>query len=428
MHRAHFSTLVAALAAISACSDPERTIAPSLPPARVTNQKTPSVTLAGEQALAVGFDHVCAIDTSGQAWCWGSGASGALGTGSSSSSTLPVAVSQRSLQFERIAAGLQFSCAVSVVGRAYCWGANGSGQLGRGTGAPPFVSTPLPVDNSRLRFSSIAVGQPSSTPNAVGFACALERAGQVYCWGENDHGQLGNGTTVRAYTPEPVRQAPLRFVTLSAYLEHTCALAVAGQAYCWGRNSEGQLGDGTRIDRDAPVAVQGGLSFASIASFSNHTCAITAGGAGYCWGDNTHGELGTGNTAASLTPVPIIQPGGLAVHSYSSGPGWATCAVAGNGGATGGPAYCWGFNLYGNLGNGRTNGSAPNPTPTLVLGGLDFTVLSGGGFGATCGLTSTGAAFCWGHNHNGTLGIGDPSDQLYTSPQAVAGGHTFAHP
>lgn len=418
--------VVATLVAISACGESEQNGESPVAPPSATNTTSPAGALASDQALAVGFDHVCAIDTAGQAWCWGSGASGALGTGSTASTTVPVAVSQRSLKFQRIAAGLQFTCALSDVGRAYCWGENGSGQIGRGTGAPAFVSVPLPVDNSRLKFSSIAVGQPFTTPASAGYACALELAGQVYCWGENDHGQLGNGTALRAYTPEPVSQGAIRFATLSAYLEHTCALSVAGKAYCWGRNAEGQLGDGTRIDRAVPVAVQGGLTFASIASFSNHTCAVTAAGMGYCWGDNTHGELGTGNTLASLTPVPSIQPGGLAVSAYSAGPGWATCAIAGSGG--GGPAYCWGFNLYGNLGNGGTTGSAPNPTPSLVLGGLNYTVVSGGGFGATCGITPAGAAYCWGHNRNGTLGIGDALDRLYTSPQAVVGGHTFAHP
>jgi alpha-tubulin suppressor-like RCC1 family protein len=175
----------------------------------------------------------------------------------------------------------------------------------------------------------------------------------------------------------------LTFAVLAAGEEHTCGLTTLGAAYCWGSNRVGQIGNGAFEDATTPVAVSGGLSFIAITAGASHTCGITASGAAYCWGHGLVGQLGNGSS--SISPVPVPVSGGQSFTQLAAGLGSSSCGLT----ATG-AAYCWGDGVL---------------APAAVPGGLTFSALTIGA-GHICGLTTAGGAYCWGDNYWGQLGRG----------------------
>ena len=241
-------------------------------------------------------------------------------------------------------------------------------------------------------------------------SCGLTAAGGVYCWGSNSAGQLGDGTAVDRLTPIPaIMSASVSLANLSADGSTNCGTTQAGPTYCWGDNARGQLGDGTTVNRQAPTVVTAGVTFASVQTGSSHTCGLTAIGAAYCWGDNSEGQLGNGSIINSLTPTAVAMPGGVTFRSLAVS-FFHTCGLT----ATG-AAYCWGFNGAGEIGDGTTT---DRWTPTLVAGGVSFTSLTTG-YLHICGLTATGTAYCWGDNRYGEIGDGTTEAGRWT-PTAVA--------
>ena len=210
----------------------------------------------------------------------------------------------------------------------------------------------------------------------------------------------------------PVAASGNRYVQISAGGSHTCALTARGIAYCWGDNNYGQLGDGTTIDSNAngPQAVIGGLKFASIAVGDEHTCGLTTRGAAYCWGDNGYGKLGDGTGLDSEANGPQAVIGGYRFVSLTAGE-HHICALTARG-----TAYCWGRNTDGQLGDGTTIHSGANG-PQMVVGGHRFASITGGE-DHTCALTTRGAAYCWGYNDSGRLGDGTTDDTDGNPPTA----------
>ena len=246
----------------------------------------------------------------------------------------------------------------------------------------------------------------------VYYSCGLNNDGAAYCWGSNSQGKLGDGTTDSRAAPTMV-EGGITFASLSTGQDHTCGLTAAGTAYCWGDNNSGQLGNGTTTDSAAPVLVSGGLTFTSISVGGSHTGGVTASGNGYCWGANGYGQIGS--TAAVIHQVtPIEISGGYSFSSVQAG-GYHSCGLT-----TGGAALCWGSNLAGQLGDGTTTDS---DTPVTVSGGIVFTDVWASLYRHSCGLTAAGVAYCWGWNDNGELGDGTTTSR--SVPTAVSGGYTF---
>ena len=300
-------------------------------------------------------------------------------------------------------AGDSHSCAVDRAGVAFCWGLGSSGQLGNG-----FLvnrATPFPVSGG-FTFTAIATAETHS--------CGITSpTGQAYCWGMNNVGQLGNGTTVSQPSPSLVA-GNLSFTSIVAGVFHTCALTTSGEAYCWGFSTSGALGNGTTAVRAIPTPVSGGHSFASLTAGRSHTCGITTAGETYCWGLNASGQLGDGTVANKLSPVLVI--GGLTCASMSAGDAH-TCALTASG-----SAYCWGSSDLGRLGIGEI-GAFFYSSPQSVAGGLSFSGITAGE-AHSCAITSSGEAYCWGSNAGGRLGVGT-TDPLSLVPAAVAGGLLF---
>jgi alpha-tubulin suppressor-like RCC1 family protein len=256
----------------------------------------------------------CGLTEDGAAYCWGNGSLGQLGTGTSSNSAAPLAVAG-SLRFAKLDVGFYEACGLTFDGVAYCWGLNDRGQLGTTTtgrcGTSACSTQPVRVETS-LRFTALDVGER--------YACALTDEGRAYCWGANDTGQLGDGSTTDRARPTAVASLRTYASVAAGYglrVMHTCAATSAGEALWWGYNGAGALGTGTSTSSLVPAPVAGGLSFRALTAAGGqvnntgslpHTCGLTTAGAVYCWGDNRNGELGIGTTAASAVPARVRYP------------------------------------------------------------------------------------------------------------------------
>jgi alpha-tubulin suppressor-like RCC1 family protein len=320
-----------------------------------------------------------------------------------------------------ITAGPLHTCALDANGAVRCWGDNSNGELGIGSIQPR--AQPVQV---------VGLGTGMQAVAAKGeFSCALTTAGGVRCWGANSHGELGDGTTVRRPAPVPVTGLGSGVKAIAPGDTHTCALTTAGAVLCWGNNTLGQLGDGTKTQRLTPVAVAGLSSgVRAIASGGNHTCAVTTTGAVFCWGENIAGQLGDGTTSQRSTPVQVSGLSGI--QSVSLGY-YHSCALG-----TSGAVSCWGYAAVGSVGDGSTGDDSQHRLTPVPVTGLGSGVREiAAGYEHTCALTTAGAVQCWGWNTGGQLGDGTKTVRLAPVPvtglssgvQAIAGGlyHTCAY-
>ena len=237
------------------------------------------------------------------------------------------------------------------------------------------------------------------------YSCALTKTGGVKCWGDNEERQLGDGTKTERLRPVDVVGLTAGVIAISAGWDHTCAVTSAGGLKCWGNNEDGKLGDGTRTDRLAPVDVVGLTSgVTAISAGSSHTCAVTLTGVAKCWGRNGDGRLGDRTVRDRLTPVDVtgLDSGATAIAAGTV----HTCAVT-----SAGAAMCWGWNSYGQLGDGTSTSS---PTPVEVVGLNRGVAALDAGIFHSCAVTTAGAVKCWGANHLGQLGDG----KIYGSSRA----------
>jgi alpha-tubulin suppressor-like RCC1 family protein len=342
-------------------------------------------------SVSASDQHTCILTSSGGVKCWGKNLSGELGNGTYTGSNVPVNVSGLASGVSAISAGGSHTCALTVSGGVKCWGFNSDGELGNGT----TTDSKIPVNVSGLASGIIAI--------SAGYehTCVLTSSGAVKCWGYNGEGQLGNGTNTNSSVPVDVSGLLSGVRAISAGGLHTCALTAFRGVQCWGYNLMGQLGDGTTTDSNVPVNVSGLASGVSaISAGMDHACALTASGGSKCWGYNWQGNLGNGTNTNSAVPVDVS---GLAsgVRAISAGK-YHTCTLTSSAGAK-----CWGYNMTGQLGNGTSNDSNVPANVSGLSSGVS--AISGGGY-HTCAITSSGGVMCWGYNVDGELGNGKNTD------------------
>ncbi|MBK8480087.1 MAG: PQQ-binding-like beta-propeller repeat protein [Proteobacteria bacterium] len=454
--------------------------------------------LTGVLDVATGSVHTCARRKDGSLWCWGTNFYGQLGDGTYVEKAYPVQVTGlgTSSAVEQVVATVYHTCARRTDGSLYCWGYNATGQLGDGT----TVRRTLPVLVTALGTTVADV--------AANYAhtCARRQDGSLWCWGANTYGQLGDGTTLDRWSPVPVTALGSAVSEVRAGSYHTCARKIDGSVACWGRNNYGQLGDGTTTDSLGPIAVPtlgnavaelavgshancallgdqslwcwgygGGYQMGNGAwsdqptpapvtalgttvaevSLSSHACVRRLDGSLWCWGVNQLAELGDGTVALRSTPVRSV---GLSCdcgdgvcsrtemregcpadcRQESCGDGRCTgaedetsCALDCDRPlfaevATGdrhacarspdGTLRCWGENAYGQLG-GPAPWQSMSPLVVTALGTSTTSIALGGGH--SCARLSDGTLWCWGDNYYGQLGDNSTSTR-YNGPVRVA--------
>jgi alpha-tubulin suppressor-like RCC1 family protein len=332
--------------------------------------------------------------------------------------------------FSSLSAGGYFTCGLTTDGRAFCWGRNSSGELGINAAPEECLSTsrlahsplpppvpcssrPIPVAGD-LRFRSLTAGESH--------ACALVESGAAYCWGANQSGQLGIGAAGKQRHPVPAPvEGGLRFRTIDAGAFHTCGIASDERTYCWGPNADGR--SGTPLDWACssfgekypcgnlvpkPVATE--LRFAAVSAGFFNACG-TAEAVGYCWGDAV--VLGTDSTVDDgcrqyypCSTRPVRVAGKLRFRSITVGD-FTSCGIT-----TDGRAYCWGHNQSSTLGIGVRNTTTYH-VPQPVVGGFTFDTVAIG-VGYACAIAPDGSTYCWGSSSSGALGDVTPSVQSHT--------------
>jgi hypothetical protein len=332
--------------------------------------------------IAAGYEFTCALTSGAGVRCWGSNSSGQLGNGTTTDSKTPVDVSGLGSGVSAIATGGSHTCALTNRGGVKCWGYNLYGQLGDGSNADSNV----PVDVVGLSSGVTAI--------AVGWAdtCALMSGGGVKCWGNNPFGGLGDGTKIDRNVPIDVSGLASGVTAISAGTLHTCAITSGGGVTCWGY---GQSDDPAVFTSYVPVDVQGlGNGVSAISASVDRTCALMSDGEVMCWGPIYARPPGESLPARMVAvDVSSLSRGVIAIAAGEN----HACALTGVGGVA-----CWGSNGYGQLGNLSPSYSS---VPVAIAGlGSGVTGIAVGGM-HICALTSGGAVTCWGSNTHGQLGV-----------------------
>lgn len=351
---------------------------------------------APARSIATGRFHTCVAGIDDTPRCWGANDYSQLGNGEGPDSNVAVVPPGLNGLISAVTAHNYQSCALRNDGGVACWGFNAYGEAGNGAGDSRTAPVAVPVSG----VGAVAAG--------ASHTCAVIGGG-VSCWGYNGEGAIGTGeATLTVPDPYAIASLAAGATDVAAGYDHSCAI-VNGGAWCWGNNEKGQLGNGTNDNSDEPVAVTGlGSGVTRIEAGGNRTCAVQNGNV-LCWGYNANGELANGNTVDTNTPTPAVSLGGT-IDSLSLGPNHG-CAVVG------GAAKCWGLNDSGQLGNGGSTGFTA--TPVAVQGLASGVTAIAAGYSHSCAIVG-GAAKCWGYDGYGQLGNGIINDaQLTPSPVSL---------
>ena len=418
----------------------------------------PSNTNWSPTNFSVNEENACASRTDGTLYCWGNNANGEVGDGTQTQRTSPTQVSSpATTTWTKVGPfGARSQCAIrSTTGLLYCWGLNTSGEVGDATITSP-RKTPTATAGGVTTWRSVGgsygitcadrtddtlwcwggfgtahlgIGYATyqaapivpvagatwvSPSGGTNHACSVKTDGTLWCWGLNTNGQLGINSTTAKTTPTQVTSpSATGWATVAAGGSHTCATRTDGSLYCWGLNTDGQLGDNTLVQKLVPTRESGAASnWSVVTTGSVHTCAMKSTAAIYCWGNGTNGEIG--NAASVDVKVPTQESTAATNWTWISAGGSHTCAVKSTG-----TLWCWGDSTNGQIGD---NGTTDRNTPTQASGAATNWETVSGGKSHTCAVKTTGALYCWGLNSSGQLGDNTTTQRLV--PTAESGGST----
>ncbi len=363
---------------------------------------TTATASANVVALSGGGRHTCALTEGSSVLCWGLNADGQLGDGTNDSSSLPLDVVGLDEGVSEVGAGLTHTCAVTTRGTARCWGENG-GRLGNGSEE----ASAVPVEVCADATCSSALNNVASIAAGGFHSCAVLNDGTVRCWGNNEDGQLGDGTTEDALTPVAV-SGLTGVSSVSLGTSSSCALTDGGAVFCWGSNVEGQLGDDRACGMRCPLPQQvsgfeSGVAQVDVGGL--HACALTGLGAVLCWGFNFDGQVGDGTEDnIRIVPTQVFGlEGGVDAVSVGGRFRGHACALLNSG-----TLRCWGDNDVGQVGDGTTE----DRIAPVVVPELEGVTHIAAGDAQMCAMTGALEIFCWGGNGAGQLGDGSTSDRL----------------
>lgn len=343
-----------------------------------------------------------ALTGNGDLYAWGDNTESDFGDGTTTSTTSADIIGQ---QWDFLSSsGVNYACGIKG-GRLYCWGSRGNGKIGDGGATAGTQPIPIAVAGDYSDWSYVY--------GANGHVCGI-RSGIAYCWGNGTEGEMGDGST-NTSNPSPVLVSGgfTDWQKVAGGSISNCAIRGSGLIYCWGTNSAGNLGDSTAANHFTPAVVSGGFTdWTQVTGASWTHCGLRATGQAYCWGANPNGQIGDNSTTSRQTPTEVNG-----AHTD-----WSQISLgAVNGcGIRGGVAYCWGNNSNGQLGNGTTTNSL---IPVAVGGGFTtWTTIASGRATASypsCGMLDNGKYYCWGGNNLGQLG--DSTTTERTTPVEVTG-------
>ena len=331
---------------------------------------------AAVDSFSAGADHSCLLLLDGTAQCWGEGDGGRLGTGTEDDQTSPTDVAGL-LVFAGVSAAPGHSCGVTTDGDVYCWGTESQCSFGDDSNDDQYLEPTKEVVNIGTRVIRVGAG--------LNHGCAIIEDGTVNCWGDDSNGQLGNGNPKNdSCAPDEVKNLE-SVIDLSVGYEYSCAVVQGGGGYCWGYNNKGQLGDGTTNTRTGPVEIDDDHSWKKIAAGFEHTCGIDTVGAPWCWGEGGSGQIGDGGNSSYDAPVRV--DGISDIRDITVGE-THSCAVTNDG-----EVYCWGDNANGQVTGDSSEGSADSP---VLVDELEGIVAIDAGRDHTCALVKDGDLVCWG--------------------------------
>lgn len=395
------------------------------PPARADHLEEQGLHIGPVGQIASGWMHSCAVTADGEAYCWGNDVTGNLGDVTAGAvRPVPKRVDGFDAPVTQISAGADHTCALTSLGDVWCWGSDMSGQLGTGTNTFGVQRTPRKVA-ADVRFTQVSAGNT--------FTCALTTTGVPWCWGSNSYGQLGRGpwSITDSGGPGPVYTTDLgtgvRRIVAGA--NHTCAISAGSELWCWGQNTQGQVGIGEAgpgIKTPTKVAAANGFTnsgVADVALGTYHTCATTGTRQVYCWGTDEYGRLGHAGDDSAL-PVRVTFPdrepsagAPLVADRVSLGLdhscAWTTAAVNQGDGLRydTARAWCWGRGLWGQLGDKYVSPAMQHPElpvlhETLLMQPTGAVLEVASGYNHTCMANAGGLAHCFGLNAMGQNGDG----------------------
>lgn len=364
------------------------------------------------RAIYAGYKHTCAIDYRNRVWCWGKNTSGFmltntggfLGDGTEIDRPYPVeAQFPAGVEIEKVSPGIGHTCALDSLGKVWCWGNNAKGQLG--TGDNVMSTVPVPIldvtdEGSEVIFTDVDSGANHS--------CALSESKDVWCWGSNTQSQLGAQVTGDS-TSIPVKAASNAEI-LEAGGYFNCIINEFNETWCWGNNSYAQLGIGTNIGDFGVPQLNDATALEVISCGGGHSCGKDVDDLWFCWGYNNKSQIGSGSSDNKVSSPELVQiPSGVTMANMIPGAQDHTCGID-----ILGRIFCWGANDFGKLGDGTITDSE---FPRMVLStvGLEFTSVAASAY-STCAIDTDGNAWCWGGNDSGQLGDNTTTDSTIPVP------------
>lgn len=360
------------------------------------------------RSVATGEFHSCAITLEGNVYCWGDNEQGQLGNDSTTDSVYPVPVeAPGGVNFTSIVAARYHTLAIDESGQVWGWGSNAAGQLGVGTSTNSTV--PVLVEG----FDGVSIEKVST---GIAHTLALDVNGQIWAWGNNSSGRLGDGTETDRLLPVQIAGPQnIVFNDIAAGVFHSIALDTNGQAWAWGSNTFGKLGDGTTVNRLVPTAVMmpADINFTEISGGSDHSVALASSGNVWAWGSNELAQLGSGSLLSSAIPVQVDFPAGSQIETIMTGH-YHNLAITSDD-----ELWGWGSSSSGRLGSGFTTATVEAPIALQTPENTGIYLLSANRNHSLAVSLGSSKPYAWGRNDNGQLGNGTTASVQSTLQQVV---------